>query len=74
MGVLGEIVGLLREIVDHIPTPDPELRRARILRRLSSRIVRLEDRLRKNPDDFEAKAALAGIKVQLEALTSAGQE
>jgi hypothetical protein len=66
IGVIGEIVGLVRDIVDRIPTPDPELRRARLLARLTRRKVRLEARLAKNPNNLEAKIALAGVLVELE--------
>ena len=65
VGIIGEIVGLVRDIVDRIPTPDPELRRAKLLARLTRRKVRLEARLEKNPHNVEAKIALAGVLVEL---------
>jgi hypothetical protein len=65
-GILGDIIGLARGIVDRIPVPDPEIRRAKLISRLTRRKVRLEAKLEKNPNNIEAKAALAGVVTELE--------
>lgn len=65
-GIIGDIVGLAKDIVDRIPTPDPELRRAKLIARLTRRKVRLEETLRRHPNNVEAKVALAGVTVELD--------
>jgi hypothetical protein len=70
-GILGDIIGLARDIVDRIPVPDPEIRRAKLISRLTRRKVRLEAKLEKNPNNVEAKAALAGVVAELEQMEKA---
>ena len=65
-GILGDIVDLAKDIVDRIPKPDPEIRRTKLIARLTRRKVRLEETLRRHPNNVEAKVALAGVTVELE--------
>lgn len=73
-GILGELIGLARDIVDRIPTPDPEVRRAKLISRLTRRKVRLEAKLEKNPNSIEAKVALAGVVAELEQIEKADSD
>ena len=47
------ILGLAKALVDHIPTPDPELRAKRLEARLERQRMRLEAKLKKEEHDYK---------------------
>ena len=64
--MIGAIVGLAGAIVALIPPPDPAIRRARLVRKWTATVARLEALPRRTP---EQEGRLAGARAALLALS-----
>lgn len=70
--VLESLLDLLRALIERTPPPDPVVRRARMIRRLTEQRERLKAKLQQR-DDPMIRARLAGIDAELNALGSISQ-
>jgi hypothetical protein len=64
---------LVGALLEQLPKPDPEVRRARLMGRLTTRRHRLRAELASNPQDAEKAARLAGVEAEIEVLQRAIQ-
>lgn len=69
--LLGEVLEILLAIIERIPLPDMERRKARLLQRLTRSRERLKARVEAHPEDTRAKARLAGVQAALDLLERA---
>ena len=67
--VIGAIVGLVGAVVALIPTPDPAIRRARLVRQWSATVARLEALPKRTPAQ---EGRLAGARAALLELSGEG--
>jgi hypothetical protein len=65
---------LLGSVIDHIPKPDPQVRRARLMGRLVARRTRLRIEVAADPSDTDKVARLAGVEAEISILSKAVEE
>ncbi len=67
--MIGAIVGLVGAVVAHLPTPDPAIRRARLVRQWTATVARLEALPKRTPAQ---EGRLAGARAALGEIRGAG--